>query len=67
MSKEEFFIKKSKAFLTAPLRGYVSPAGREAIKRLEQVGFDSDLAFEIAASSIPEEEFYTFPEDEEDE
>lgn len=51
-------LRKDRISLTGPIRGYVSAEGREAIRRLEQVGFDSDLAFEMVASFMPEQEFY---------
>lgn len=63
--KIKFFIKKEKASLTAPLRGYVSAEAREVIKRLEKVGFDPDLAYEMAASSMPERDFFDLPEEDE--
>lgn len=53
--------------LTSPIRGYVSKDGQALIKRLEQVGFDPDLAFEMAASSMSEEDFYDLREDIEEE
>lgn len=49
--------------LTASMRFYVSKDGRALIKRLEQVGFDPDLAFEMASSSMSEEQFYDIPLD----
>ena len=63
--REEFFLKKQQKLMTGPLRGYVSEEARKVIKRLEQVGFDPDLAFAIAESGIPEMEFYEFPEEDE--
>jgi len=59
-------LLKQKAYITGNLHSYVSKEAREAIKRLEAHGFDKDLAFSIAESSLPEDVFFNLPENEED-
>jgi len=59
-------LQKRKAYITGNLHGYVSKEARDAIKRLEAHGFDKDLAFSIAESSLPEDVFFDLPEEEDD-
>lgn len=54
-------------YITYPLRGYTSAKAREAIKRLQKVGFDPDLAFSMVEASLPENEFYDIPKESDDE
>ena len=61
----KFQLKKRRLLLTGPISGYVSEHGRIVIKRLTDMGYDPDLAFEMAAASIPEEDFYDLEQGEE--
>ena len=59
--KIEFSMRKQKALMTAPLAGYVSEQAREIIQRLENMGFDPDLAFAYTELGLAEEDFYSLP------
>lgn len=64
---DEKMKKSAQKYITYPLRGYLTQDAMDVIARLKAVGFDPDLAFAIAESALPEDEFYSLPNKKEDE
>jgi len=69
-SNDDFKSKRQKyinnKYITYPFRGYLSQKAQDAVYRLQKQGFDPDLAYALAESWIREDEFYEFPDDDEE-